>query len=189
MELNERTIVLSTVIAASILVAGMIVYGAVQKRPGGFAELYILGENHSAHPKSYPNRLYTDRVSLIYLGVINHLGRVELFKIEVKIWNSTEGKAPFNTRAIYSQEFVVEDGGAWESPFYMMLEDVKHHPVSAIREIWLNDLNIRADTTSEDRFRMIFELYIYNESMREYEIYQMKGLEKAVWVQFWFEID
>ena len=165
-----------------------------------FFEFALLGRNKVAE-EYFPNSSSSLDISsnvLWYIQVHNHMGSNQSVLIRVKILNSTM-QAPDDRKHECSPyphiiEFPLSLSNAETilTPFdWSILEAEFRNNVTAIKGLEINNQMIEVEfpIISENRFRMVFELWIYNGTSNQYEFRWYSGKETySVSLYMWFEV-
>jgi hypothetical protein len=112
-------------VAVSPVIALVVPFGGGSER---FSELWLLGPDHMA--EGYPFNVSAGEDYSAFLGVGNHMGYSEYYRIYVKIGTSSEvlpdidGGMPSSLSPLYEYRFFVGDGDIWESAVTFGFEDV-----------------------------------------------------------------
>jgi hypothetical protein len=93
-----------------------------------FSEFWLL--DGLRRTEFYPFDVGVNESYSVFLGVGNHMGSSEYYRVLVKFRNSTmplpdvDGSKPSSLPALYEFRFFVGDGGVWESRLTFGFEDV-----------------------------------------------------------------
>jgi len=118
------TLVLALV-AVSPLLSVVVPFGGGSER---FSELWLLGSDHMT--ESYPFDVAVGEEYCVFVGVGNHMGGSEYYKVYVKFRNSTESlpdihkSMPSSLDSLCEFRFFVGEGEVWEMPVIFGFEDV-----------------------------------------------------------------
>jgi hypothetical protein len=146
------------------------------RAPSGepFSELYVLGPTHLA--EGYPFNVSAGKDYLVYLGIIDHLGRSAYYKVEMKLRNSTDA-LPNSTAgvasplpALYSYRVFLGDGQTWEGSLKFSFSNVSFvNDLSTVGGISINDAAVVVDkSASHDSvdngyfYELFMELWLFN---------------------------
>jgi len=113
-----------------VLVAASPVVGVMLPEVGSerFSEFWLLGSDHMA--EGYPFDVRAGEVYSVFVGVGNHMGDSEYYRVYVKFSNGTQslpdinGDVPSVLFPLYEYRFFVVDGEVWESSVTFGFEDV-----------------------------------------------------------------
>ena len=144
-----------------------------------FFELGILGKDMTAD-EYYPNRNSTLEVGSQvnwYIHVLNHMGSVQDVFLRVKLLNSTmeppndqtHEPSPFASFVGLPISLDVDD--VQLIPFsWSILDAVSQNGSIVIKRLMVNDQTVDVDvsTDSNSLFRMVFEIWVYDQSTQEY---------------------
>lgn len=139
-----------------------------------FSELYVLGSSHMAD--GYPFNVSAGTDYRIYLGVGNHMGEAEYYRVIVKFRNATEPlpnateNAASSLPELYAYNVFLSDGRTWEETLNFSFSDVKFGPnVSSISRMRINGALVNVDkiavwndTNNGFYYELFFELWIYD---------------------------
>ena len=146
----------------------------VEEDSGRFSEFYLLGSNQMVG--DYPFYVNGTEEYTVSLGVGNHIGTSEYYKICVKFSNSTELLPnpdiglPSILPCLVEYRFFISDSGVWEAPISFRFKDMfVHDDVLSVTNIALNGDSIPVTTSatwdSEEEgyyFDLFFELWRYD---------------------------
>ena len=130
MKFEEIRILFMVATLGCALVAASPVLGLALPEVGSerFSELWLLGPNHMID--GYPSDVGEGEFHSVFLGVENHMGGSEYYRVCVKLGNSSgllpdiDGGVPSSLPAVYEYRFFVGDGGVWETTVAFGFEDV-----------------------------------------------------------------
>lgn len=141
-----------------------------------FSELWILGENGLT--EDYPFNVGIGREYRVQVGVGNHMGSLQYYKVYVKFRNETQqspnpfGSTPSPLNSTYVFQFFVASGESWERPLAF---SVQGEP-SLIESISLNRLSFPVNVpsrwnsnTNTFSYNLFFELWIYNMTQNAFQ--------------------
>lgn len=149
-----------------------------------FSELWLLGPDHMT--TGYPSNVGPNEEYGVFLGVGNHMGDSEYYRVYVKFSNNTElfpdvdGGIPSILPPVYEFRLFVDDGGVWESAVAFWFEDViVEDDFLVVGNVTINGLSIPIDASTvwdpENEgyfFELFFELWRYDV---EYEMFRFDG--------------
>ncbi len=134
-----------------------------------FSELWILGENGLT--ENYPFNVGIGQEYRVQVGVGNHMGSLQYYKVCVKFRNETQpsphplGFMPSPLNSTYNFQFFVANEASWES---QLAFSVQGKP-SLIGSISLNNMSFPINVpsrwnsdTNTFSYNLFFELWIYN---------------------------
>ena len=93
-----------------------------------FSEFWLLGPGRMA--EGYPFDVGVDETYSVFVGVSNHMGSSEYYRVYVKFCNSTQSlpdvdnSVPSSLSPLFEFRFFVGDDETWESPVDFGFEDV-----------------------------------------------------------------
>jgi uncharacterized membrane protein len=135
---SEERIVIVAVLAALIVVSGLLIYVSLTSPiPETFASVYIL--NSEGKAGDYPELLVLGRNNTFSLrvGVENFMGRVEHGIVYVKVANGTDLSGTLPEETMMSFERILVNQETWEFPLTLTLDEVGVYRVTF--ELWLYD--------------------------------------------------
>jgi len=164
-----------------------------------FFALGILGSNKMAehyYPNDNPNITLNTPVQW-YLYLYNHMSEAQYIIIKVKLLNSTTPPpnstscTPSSQPAFTEIRRALTDNETLETQFtWSIKETQKEGGSTIIKELTVNDnpvTGINAYATSGINYRIIFELWTYNENTQQFEFGWRSGNERrCAWTQIWF---
>jgi uncharacterized membrane protein len=153
--------------------------------PGGerFSELYALGPSHMTD--GYPFNVSAGGTYSVFLGVVNHMGEAEYYRVVVKFRNASE-PLPNATAGVasslpelYTYNVFLSDGQVWEGALNFSFSDVTFgQDVSSVGRMRVNDLWVNVDKTAvwdnanSGYFYQVFvELWRYNTTSSGFEFH------------------
>lgn len=140
-----------------------------------FSELWLLGPDHIA--ENYPFNVSAGEMYNVFVGVSNHMGSSEYYKVLVKFRSGSLPLSTINSYAasslspIYEYQFFVNDEEVWESSMTFGFQDVsvKSDSVS-VGNITLDGMVFPVHVTTHwdseyngFYFQLLFELWRYDE--------------------------
>ncbi|MEM3551777.1 MAG: DUF1616 domain-containing protein [Candidatus Bathyarchaeia archaeon] len=146
-----------------------------------FSELWILGPNHMAG--DYPFNVKEGEVYRVYLGVANHMGGLEYYRVYVKFRNQTEplpdsinGK-PSPLNQIFEYGIFLRDGEVWEKEILFSFNSFSFEGnLCRISNLIVDGCVLNVDKCvvwDEDYngfyFQLFFELWIYNATLLDFQ--------------------
>ena len=139
-----------------------------------FSEMWVLGANRLA--EGYPFNVTADQVYKVYLGVANHMGVSEYYRVYVKLRNLTDSipdslsGMPSSLDPLGEYRVLLDEDGVWEREVDFSFEGVSFDGnLSKISRFVLGDYSFSVDKTvvwdeGNGGFycQLIFELWRYN---------------------------
>ena len=139
-----------------------------------FSELWILGPGHMA--EVYPFNVKADEAYKVYLGVGNHMGGLEYYRVYVKFRNQTEplpdtlNGTPSVLDPVFEYDVFLRDNETWEEEVSFSFEGVSFQGNACrVSELVMDSyvLNVDKVTVWDEEnkgfyFQLFFELWIYN---------------------------
>lgn len=184
MNLEDYRMVFFVVILGLILVAVYPAFSLIVPSQGGsekFSELWLLGSGRMT--ENYPFDIGEGEEYNVFVGVSNHMGVSEYYRIYVKIRNQTQSlpdvnsSEPSSLQSLQEYRFFLTDGETWESPITFAFQDVSFEENSVyIGAVTINDQKSVLDTYSlwdSEKggyyFQLFFELWRYDVEMQSFQ--------------------
>jgi hypothetical protein len=166
------------------LVAASPALGVIVPLRGGserFSELWLLGPDHMV--EGYPFNVSVGEEYSVFVGVGNHMGSSEYYRVYVKLSNSTEfipdvdGGVPSSLSPLYEWQFFIGDGEVWESVVTFRFEDVVvEGDVLVVGDVVIDGVSFAVDgsTVLDSReegclFELFFELWRYDVASKSFK--------------------
>jgi len=148
-----------------------------------FTEFWILGPGHMA--EDYPFNVTAHEVYRVYLGVSNHMGGLEYYKVFVKFRNQTEplpdsvNGTPSILNPVFEYRMFLRDGEVWEKEFLFSFDNVSFEGnFCRISNIIVDGYVLNVDKVAfwdeENKgfyFQIFFELWIYNATALDFQFH------------------
>jgi len=164
-----------------------------------FFALAVLGEDGMTD-HYYPNEDQNIEVGEdvhwnIYL--YNHMGESQYIAVRIKLLNSTNlapnstSCSPSPSVVVYEVRRVLLDNETWLYPFSWSIQEIEQiNDFVQINLLAINNDYFKTHAFAKDgnNFRFILELWIFNESLQEFQfswIYNDKS--RCAWNQIWFK--
>jgi hypothetical protein len=144
--------------------------------PGGepFSELWLLGEGHMA--EGYPFDVRENETYRVYLGVGNHMGLSEYYRVHVKFRNQSESLpdvlsgTPSALPPLFEYRFFVGEKETWETLVAFSFSGVSvEGNVSRVSGVTVDGVDVFVDKAavwdSEGDgylYQLFFELWLYD---------------------------
>ena len=171
------TLGLSLVVASPALSAVVPFEGGSER----FSELWLLGPWHMA--EGYPFDVGVNETYSVFVGVGNHMGSSEYYRVYVKFRNSSQplpdidNAVPSSLLALYEFRFFVGNGETWESLLNFGFEDVFLDGDSVfVGGVVINGVVFGVDSSaswdseySGFYFQLFFELWRYDLTSQRFE--------------------
>ena len=202
LKLEDWRNVFVAVCLVSVLVAAYPIYGIfIPERPvEKFIALGLLGENGMAehyYPSDDPNIGVGVPVKwFVYL--YNHMGEAEYVALRVRLLNATVPAPNSTSCTACPAPFFIEvrrillKNETLVFPFSWSLEEAtKVGDFVRIERLNVNNVRVASNSTAlyGYNFRMIFELWIYNEDSQDFGFgWSSGGESRCVWNQIWFNV-
>ena len=110
-------------VAASPALALVVPFGGSSEQ---FSEFWLLDSNHAA--EDYPVNVSAGEMYSVFIGVGNHMGSPEYYKVYVKFGNISQldfnSSKPGSLPSLYEFRGFVGDGDFWESPVTFGFQNV-----------------------------------------------------------------
>jgi hypothetical protein len=200
--LRDRTIFFSAFLIVLALTSGLVLLSQIHSPQDDYFALYTLGESGKAEqyfPNDVPNILPGTQIHW-FAGVYNHMGSVQLVRVEFKLLNMTmkgpdeytNESSPYDpffdtTRLLLSNE-------TWLFPIsWSVLNATLKTRVVTIYSIIFNNQtltsNVQVSSLGGYNFRIVIELWIYNSSTDSFNFgWSSNGVQKIAWNQIWFNM-
>jgi hypothetical protein len=158
-----------------------------------FSELYVLGPSHMT--EGYPFSVSAGPEYRVYLGVGNHMGESEYYRVVVKFRNASE-PLPNATEGVASSLYelcaynvFLSDGQVWEGALNFSFSDVTFgQDVVSVGRMRFNDAWVNVDksavwdeTNNGFYYQLFFELWIYNATVSGFQFHNR-------WVGLWLNM-
>jgi len=163
----------------------------VIKLPSGerFSELWILGSDHMA--EDYPFNVKEKEVYKVYLGIGNHMGDLEYYRVYVKLRNQTEpvpyavNGTPSPLEPLLEYHTFLSDNETWEKEILFSFEGVSFDGnISKVSKLVINGYAFEIDKVAmwdEERhgfyYQLFFELWLYNATASGFQFHS-----RFVWI-------
>ena len=156
-----------------------------------FSEIWLLGAEHVA--EAYPFNVAADAVYRVYLGVGNHMGRLEAYRVLVKLRNQTEplpdasSGTPSGLGSLFEYRMFAADRQAWEHMVAFAFTGVSFEDdVCRVSGLVVDGHAVSAETSAvwdeENRgfyVQLFFELWRYNNML---SAFQYHGRFVGLWL-------
>jgi len=162
-----------------------------------FFEMAILGKNKLAEDYFIGSENITIGKPIEwYIYIFNHMGELKKIEIKVKIIKSymmppdSVNCEPDSEISILDIPLSIENNEFYFYNFTWLISEVFNTNDKEIM-IKINDVRIQEDISINDdsSFRILFELWVYNEKSKQYEFgWLSKGEPRCVWNQIWCQI-
>jgi hypothetical protein len=176
LKLDDYKVVFASVGLIGVLLFASPTLSLVLRLPGSerFSELWVLGPGRMA--EDFPFNVSAGSTYSVFLGVGNHMGESEYYRVVVKFRNSseplpnaTEGVAS-SLPVLYAYNVFLSDGQVWEGALNFSFSDVVFgQNVSSVGRMRVNDAWVNVDksavwdeTSNGFYYELFFELWIYN---------------------------
>ena len=193
MSINKnKMIIVASIFVLLLIITGIFLSALWPRYEERFFELGLLGKDKMAKgyylDDNYSVKLSSQVDWFIY--VTNHIGSSQNVVVKVKLVNSTVNlpndldnqPCPFNSIAEFPLSMSVND--SLIIPFsWIIVEAISQNNSTTIKQLTVNDQTVAVNVSDfpEAFFRMVFELWVYNESLQTYEFgwKSEKGLSSA----------
>jgi hypothetical protein len=154
-----------------------------------FSELWLLDLEHTT--KYYPFNVTINQIQgPLYLSVSNHMGYSQYYLVHVKFGNQTDQlpnrtlAVPSPLSSIYEFQFLIADGGVWETPLtFSITNGIIEGNSTHVRGFSVNNMPSILDCLSEwdpkrlgYYYQLLFELWIYNTHLKQF-VYHNRFVE------------
>jgi uncharacterized membrane protein len=148
-----------------------------------FTELWLLGSNHEI--ETDPLIIFERTPFTVYLGVANHMGDLEYYKIYVKLRHQNETlpdrekKLSSSLEPLFEYRLFLSNDETWEKKLLVSFEDVKFEGnISRVSRLSINgyavnmDKIVAWDETSRGFYcQLFFELWVYNSTTSDFQFH------------------
>jgi hypothetical protein len=179
----KRIYIFSCIILCLILLSPTI--AVIVSFPEGqeFSEMWILGPNHLM--KDYPSDVSASATYHVFLGVGNHMNRLECYSIRVKLRNQSEPMpddsvgSPSGLPAAYEYRVFLQNNATWETEFSFSFTQVSFrgnvNEISTMLidgyPIQVNKIATRDEGDNGFHYELFFELWIYNSTLSTFQFH------------------
>jgi hypothetical protein len=140
------------VLFASVAVSGVLL---PQRQDESFSELGVLGPNMQL--SDYPSELVASESVRLYVYVGNQMGQPMFYQVQVKLGDNNTQVDPADTVVLAENQQVIGANQSWTYPVQVTLNQ------------------------PGDNQRLIFELWIYNQTLGQFQYHQR-------WGQIWLNV-
>lgn len=170
LKLTEDTTVLIAISLATILILSTVAYTWMQPKPARyFFEIYPLGPEGMA--ANYPTEVAAGKLIKVWIGVNNHMGRVEYLLVYVKVGA--------NATAIPNDSTLTPSSATpyKQIEYFLMDNQTQTFPVTlTISRPGIN-------------YNIMFELWHYNETAGGFQFHWYDGsVNRVAWAQIWINV-
>lgn len=157
-----------------------------------FSDMWVLGSDHIIG--EYPYNILAGEPSRVFLGVGNHLGRMEYYLVTVKLRNQTDAVAdvagtPDSSSPIFEYRVFLNDADSWEKTVTFSFEGVLfNQDISTVSKFYIDGYSVNVDKTAAwdsmtngFYYQLLFELWVYNSAIGGFEFNNHS-------LQLWFNI-
>ncbi len=181
MHINKnKVIIVAFTFVLFLILTGVFLSAFWPRYEERFFELGILGKDKMAKDYYLNNNYSLILGSQVdwYIYVHNHIDSAQNIVVKVKLVNSTNDlpndldnqPCPFDSIAEFPLSMSVND--SLIVPFsWIIVEAISQKNSTIIKQLIVNDQTVELNISdfSESFFRMVFELWVYNESLQTYE--------------------
>jgi hypothetical protein len=162
-------------VAASPALSVIVPFGSDSEQ---FSEFWLLGPDHMA--EGYPFNVGEGEEYSVFVGVANHMGGSEYYRVCVKFSNGIGsipvGGVPSSLSPLYEYRFFVGDGEVWESLMTFRFEELSVEAnVLVVANVTINGVSFPIDASavwdSESEgyfFELFFELWRYDVELHSF---------------------
>ena len=139
-----------------------------------FSELWLLGEEHMA--EGYPFNVRENETYRVYLGVSNHMGLSEYYRVDVKFRNQPESLpdvlngTPSALPPLFEYRFFVRENETWETMVAFSFSGILvEGNVSRVSGVTVDGSVVSVDKTAAwdsdgngYYYQLFFELWLYD---------------------------
>lgn len=157
----------------------------VIKLPGGeqFSEFWVLGPGHMA--EDYPFNIAEDQAYKVYLGIANHMGGLQYYRVYVKFRNQTEplpdsvNGTPSALDPVFEYRLFLRDGEVWEKEVSFSFDGISFEGNSCrVSSLVLDGYVLNVDKlvlwdeeNSGFYCQLFFELWIYDGTVSGFQFH------------------
>ena len=179
---NVKLLYVISCVALSLIILSPTFAALVPSSSGEkFSELWVLGPDHML--RNYPFNVSEGESYKVYLGVGNHMGDLDYYRVYVKFRNQSEtlpdDKAglPSPLEPIFEYNMFLRNDETWERELSFSFEGVSfERNVSSVNKVLIDgyavDVNKIApwdETQNEFYYQLFFELWIYNTTASRFQ--------------------
>jgi len=163
----------------------------VVKLPSGerFSELWLLGSGHMA--EDYPFNVAEGQACKVYLGIGNHMGGLEYYKVYVKFRNQTEhlpdalNGTPSILDPVLEYRMFLRENEVWEREVLFSFEGISFDGnFCKVSSLVVDGCMLNVDKSAvwdEENhgfyFQLFFELWVYNNTLADFQYHN-----RFVWI-------
>ena len=197
---DYRTLFVAVSLVLILISTVPVISMVIPRNAEPFFAMGVLGENMMAaqyYPDDNPN-IQVGSLVRWHLGVYNHMGSVQYVAVRVKLLNSTlpssnsSSCVPSDVPAFFEFRHVLVKNETWWFPFYWSISEVMPQGDSlVITQLVVNNmtLGLNAQAFSGYNFRVVFELWVYDEVLQGFDFaWKSGGEDRCVWNQIWFNV-
>jgi hypothetical protein len=197
---TKHNLLIVVSMAAILLVSIFILNSYMPSDEEKFFAMGILGENKRAE-KYYPNddpNITVGTMVRWYIYIYNHMESPQNLSIRVKILNSTSPgpddskHEPSPIPALYEIRQELTTNETLLLPFFWYISEVNYRNGSVtISQLVINGLTMNSNvySSANNSFRIIFELWVYNDVSKDYEYVWKSGEESlSIGLTMWFNL-
>jgi len=187
---NVKLLYLLSCIALGSIILAPTLYAFIPF-PGGdkFSELWLLGSNHLI--ENGKHEVSANKPFSVYLGVANHMGDLEFYKVHVKLGSLSDplpdraAGLPSPLETILERNLFLGDDENSEEEIILSFENMSFDGdtcrISRLsiddRDVLVNKIVRRDELEGEFYCQLIFELWIYNTTTFNFQFHN-----RAVWL-------
>lgn len=148
-----------------------------------FSELWVLGPNRMA--EGYPFDVSAGEFYKVYLGVGNHMGALNYYRVYVKFRNESESMPnrtaglPSPLEPVFECDVFLRDNETWERELSFSFEGVSFEGnVSRVSKVLVdgyavdvNKIAVWNETDNAFYYQLFFELWIYNATVSGFQFH------------------
>ena len=191
MKLENYKVIFVAVGLVGVLIFASPALSLVLRLPGGerFSELWVLGPGHMA--EDYPFNVKANEVYKVYLGIGNHMGGLEYYRVCVKFRNQTEplpdalNGTPSVLDPLLEYRVFLRDNEVWEREVLFSFEGISFEGnFCRVSSLVVDGCVLNVDKSAvwdEENsgfyFQLFFELWIYNGTVSDFQYHN-----RFVWI-------
>jgi hypothetical protein len=148
-----------------------------------FSEFWVLGSGHIA--EDYPFNIAEGQAYKVYLGIANHMGGLQYYRVYVKFRNQTEplpdsvNGTPSTLDPVFEYRMFLRDGEVWEKEVFFSFDGISFESNSCRSSSLVLDgyvLNVDKyalwdEENSGFYCQLFFELWIYDGAVSGFQFH------------------
>ncbi len=178
---DYRTVYVSVCVVLGLIILTPTLAYVVSFPGERFSELWLLGPNQLA--EDYPFNVTVGQVNRVYLGVTNHMGDLEYYRIYVKFRNQTDSMpdtvngTPSSLGSVGEYAVFLSDNETWQRPVDFSIGAVDYYGnMSLVQSLVLDGYSVNVskpilwDEQNNGFYgQLFFELWRFNVTSSAFE--------------------